>query len=700
MTDREKTQFNFSDLECEKLFNDAESFVPSNRDIGPIYDEIRSSSERYANFKHIASGGMKSIYKVFDHKTGRFVAMAKLLPEAPEELYEVFLREARLTALLDHPNIISIFDLGVNDENAPFFTMELQTGQTLKEVIGQCHKPGEKNIDLTNLLEIFIKICDGVAYAHSQNVLHLDLKPANVQVGNFGEVIICDWGLGKVLGKPSYSDHEFEQLLLNPDLLNHMTLSNEIKGTPGYMAPEQTEKGSEKTFQTDIYSLGAILYTILCGKNSVAENEPLEKCLENIRSGLIKSPVDSAPNLQIPPALNAVVMKAMQTDPHARYQTVEELRNEVHNYLTGYSTTAENAGVFKELTLFYKRNRTLSLVTAIFIFCIILTTSLFISRLKESLNAEMSARKIAETNRLMALEEKSRAQEALKLYKEEKEWADSYIAKNIDQMADGVYSFSDDMVFTDPKNALKTARQSLDRILAIKPNFQWAYWQRGYVSFLMLDLNQALKDFKIVPNSAKRLEKICTKYQNCTFENGVLGIDDMSALIRDLSTEKINHVCAYILTLADRQKRKSLSEHSRLVKEVLQIFNPDWKSEKVFLFDEKSATLKLSGKGLKNLAIEARYFPALVFPDKNVKFSLLQTLGLKSLDISGSEIGDLSQLKSQKITKLDVSNTAISNFVQLRKFLPNLQKLTVDQKQYNKLSTLPVIKNLEIVVRR
>ena len=163
----------------------------------PIFAELQGLGDRYSKPHVIARGGLKQILRVFDTRTGRDVAMAKLLPDAPPEMYEPFLREARLTALLEHPYIIAVHDIGVCGEGLPYFTMELKVGDSLGEIIEQLGMGNAEYLaryDRRSLLVIFIKICEAVAYAHSRHVLHLDLKPDNIQVGDFGEVILCDWG--------------------------------------------------------------------------------------------------------------------------------------------------------------------------------------------------------------------------------------------------------------------------------------------------------------------------------------------------------------------------------------------------------------------------------------------------------------------------------------------------------------------------
>jgi len=151
-----------------------------------LYNEVRTIQQRYCEHTEIAVGGIKRISKVYDRKTGRHVAFASLRDPARKDLYDPFLREARLTGALHHPNIIPIYDLGLDENGEPFFIMELKTGKTLAQIIKERRMGISNGWNLDDLLKIFLKVCDGMAYAHSRNILHLDLKPENIQVGEFG----------------------------------------------------------------------------------------------------------------------------------------------------------------------------------------------------------------------------------------------------------------------------------------------------------------------------------------------------------------------------------------------------------------------------------------------------------------------------------------------------------------------------------
>lgn len=155
------------------------------KEISPSLHAISRISERYESAEVLASGGMKQVFKVYDARCKRHVAMATLHDDAPLELCDPFIHEAWLTGLLGHPNIITIHDVGVNSQNGPYLTMDLKSGNSLSELIEKL-RAGDPQVvnrySLESLLQVFVKICDAIAYAHSVQVLHLDLKPANIQV--------------------------------------------------------------------------------------------------------------------------------------------------------------------------------------------------------------------------------------------------------------------------------------------------------------------------------------------------------------------------------------------------------------------------------------------------------------------------------------------------------------------------------------
>ncbi|MBR4885411.1 MAG: serine/threonine protein kinase, partial [Lentisphaeria bacterium] len=235
--------------------------------------------QKYRFVRSIGRGGMKMVLQMKDLDATRDVAMA-VLPEAPtrprEDLVR-FIEEARITASLEHPNIVPVHEIGIDSTGAPYYTMKLLRGGTLAALIAKLAEGNEQfnaEYNTIRLLRIFLKICSGVAFAHSKGVIHLDLKPENIQVGDFGEVLIMDWGLAKVrdhLNTPETPDFNTETKVSG---FGSGTLDGIMKGTPGYMAPEQAAgKNSARDERTDIYSLGAILYSLMTWKDPLEEKD-------------------------------------------------------------------------------------------------------------------------------------------------------------------------------------------------------------------------------------------------------------------------------------------------------------------------------------------------------------------------------------------------------------------------------------------
>ncbi|MCM8535000.1 MAG: protein kinase [Lentisphaeraceae bacterium] len=332
-----------------------------------LCEELDLITERYITLEKLATGGMKEIYICEDKSTGRSVAKALLKDKAKESAIEDFLREARVTASLQHPNIIPIHDIGKDELGQPFFTMKLIEGQNLAEFIEE--QGSARN--LNECLDILIKICDAVAFAHSNGVLHLDLKPENIQVSHYGEVLLCDWGLARIVGA-KIKEQRFESYMLNEDLGENLTIDGFIKGSPGYMAPEQINtKLDKKDERTDIYALGALLYYLITGQATVSHKDPdfLKKTLQ----GDIPLPSELC---NVPESLETICLKAIEPKKENRYQTANCLIVDLRAYLNGFSPTSEKASFLKQFKLFYKRNNR-ACITALLFLLVLATSGVF-----------------------------------------------------------------------------------------------------------------------------------------------------------------------------------------------------------------------------------------------------------------------------------------------------------------------------------
>ncbi len=223
-------------MEGETDFDQYFRHAMSLRDSSPSSTpELEPGEWPYEDDELIEEGGMKRVIRCRDRRSGRLVARAEMLH--PERDADKFLREARLTAQLQHPHIMPVYEIGRHPEIGPYFIMKLAEGNDLESILEKLRRDDgatRRDFPLPVRLSLFSRICEAMAYAHQRGVIHLDLKPANIEVSAHGEILVCDWGLARVLDEvcedPSLLDHS-----LDTQELNSLTRDGYIKGSPGYM---------------------------------------------------------------------------------------------------------------------------------------------------------------------------------------------------------------------------------------------------------------------------------------------------------------------------------------------------------------------------------------------------------------------------------------------------------------------------------
>ncbi len=304
-------------------------------------------SDKYIIIGKVAQGGMGAIYKVFDQDLKRISVLKIVLPGvlADTFLFRRFIEEARITGKLEHPNIIPVHDLGILEDNRLFFSMKFVEGESLSSILKKIRDRREKYLVEYNrfrLLTIFRKVCDAIAFAHSKNFIHRDIKPDNIMVGPYGEALLMDWGLARSVDKndedhtdddESGESNNYEGDVDGDDIMK--TRYGVVKGTPAYMSPEQA-KGLvvEIDHRSDIYLLGATLYAIATLNVPFVGNDIYE-ILANAENGNFIPPARRAPELEIPLELCRIIEKAMAYEKEDRYQTVEELSHDLDDLMSG-----------------------------------------------------------------------------------------------------------------------------------------------------------------------------------------------------------------------------------------------------------------------------------------------------------------------------------------------------------------------------
>jgi serine/threonine-protein kinase len=291
---------------------------------------VRLPTDRFTDEGQIAHGGASAIHRIFDRTLLRHSAMKLLatgLQPFPEERQR-FVHEAQITAQLNHPNVVPIYELGLMSTGGPYFTMKLVDGETMESLLAERDGQVRQLGWVAAFLEILIKVCDAVAFAHSRGVIHRDLKPGNIMVGSFGQVYVVDWGIAKLM--TNHSD-----VAISSDRQPPPDRQGNFVGTPSYMSPEQAWGDHHATDErSDIYLLGATLYHVLTGRVP-HEGSVNMGAVDAARMGICKPPEEQPTTAKLPRGLLRIAMRAMARDPRERYQTASALRDDLVAQLRG-----------------------------------------------------------------------------------------------------------------------------------------------------------------------------------------------------------------------------------------------------------------------------------------------------------------------------------------------------------------------------
>ena len=334
----------------------------------------------------IAAGGMGRITQASDRRLGREVAIKEVLEP---RLRARFDREVRITASLQHPAIVPIYEAGTWPDGAAFYTMRLVPGGTLADAIARTRTHAER----LALIPHVLAVTDALAYAHSRRIIHRDLKPGNVLVGEFGETVVIDWGLAKEL-----DDDRDEALGIAQPAASGLTRAGSVLGTPGFMAPEQAAATHEAVDErADVYALGAILYTVLAGSPPHHDELPHDNGDLVLELSLLKPPTPVAARApELPRDLSAIVERAMARRPEDRYPSAREMAEELRRFAAGKLVATHDYSLRELLGRWLRRHRTAVAVGAIMLVALAVVAVLAFVNIGRSRDAEQRARVAAE----------------------------------------------------------------------------------------------------------------------------------------------------------------------------------------------------------------------------------------------------------------------------------------------------------------
>jgi len=639
--------------------------------------------DRYSANRKLNQGGMKAIWEVDDHRTARKIAMALIQDAkiANEADIDSFLYEARLTANLQHPNIIPIYDIALDENGNPYFTMKALKGETLGDIIKELKNGNTEYISRfsrTRLLGIFLKVCNAIDYAHTKGVIHLDLKPSNINIGDFGDVHVLDWGLSMLIthlneydGEP-VSWHSLDDVSLESGqtltrylegTAKRRERNNMVGGTPGYMSPEQAQGvPSDIDFQTDVYMLGSLLYEILT-YNCPIKGDTVKEVLQKTVRGDFPDLGNMAPDLKIPTALTAIVKKAMATDPTERYPNVSALISDIHKFQDGFATMAENPTFITHALLLVKRHKlAVSLIAA--------TVAVITGVTVQSFNSIRDSEQVA-LNALDKLQEKN-----------------DYIANTARQVAPDYLNL---MMQQERNLNFAKAEQSLKTALAFDPELGPAWLEHGKMLLAQRDFPKAWNILAGEHGHAVQLDPTAVRLAKKYLKAGSVADADLPQLVKDFKDYTLPEQLPrlfYHLNQADfdpETRFVAIAESLKILNPEVEELNFDWKStgSNGWIIDignnpDLNDITPLCG--LKILMLNAINTDS---PD----LRLITEKGMVELRLGGTQLNHLFDLDSlTTLQSLDISRTNIRN---LNNILKYSKLLTLDISGIDELTISP-----------
>jgi len=408
--------------------------------------------------------------------------------------------------------------------------------------------------------------------------------------------------------------------------------------------------------------------------------------LDKTLQGDIVFPKQRFPELAIPESLNAVIRKSMSLNPCDRYQRVHQLQHELRQYLTGFSTQAENAGFLKELMFFYLRHRLICSISLISSLIVTLTVAIYQAHLNQTLTSlELAHERINHQVELIQ-KEKTNAQQALDMALQNKQWLNNLVLDNQDQLTKSVYDYCAIEIYKDPIHAMNRAVHELTLLRDANPSKPFYSTQLGYVYSIMQKFPEAKDAYQQHPLNKPDIFAPIAKMAHLYSGQRPLPLDGLMDYLNSMSNGHHPLYCVRVLSY-DAALRNNRSEHAKLVHVVLKIWNPNW-TEDQFNYQPELQKLSLAGKNLNQLTYHHRSSSDVRNWDLTV--NIIGSLPIRELDLSQTDYYDFASLQHLNLETLDIRNTNIHRLLNIENF-KSLRKLKLSKNQIpqNELTALP-----------
>jgi serine/threonine protein kinase/Leucine-rich repeat (LRR) protein len=620
----------------------------------------------------VAEGGMGAILSASEVTTGRTVAMKVVHSNPKPETLLRLIKEAQITSQLEHPNIVPLHELGVDEHDEVFYTMKMVEGTTLRQILDSVAlgTPGARaQYPLPRQLNIFQKVCDAIAFAHSRGVIHRDLKPDNIMVGEYGEVLVMDWGLAKVLGQPATStrsDSGSAEASGSADI--SATMAGSIVGTPQYMPPEQALGDIDSHDQrSDIYSLGAILYQILALRPPVSGGTS-DEILEKVRAGRLEPlhPSTFRREWPIPESLAAVAMKALALKPGQRYATVLALQADITAYQRGYATAAEDAGLRKHLSLMLRRHWREVAILAAGLLALVGIAAFAFARVTRERTAADQARKVAETERSQAQEANTHAVADRARAEAERNRANAALA----ELRKAAPAFQGQAGTLVEEQKFGEALEKNRLAIQLVPDNAGYHLFRAHTLEAMQRLPEAVESYRRVlelqpgDSEAKLNLELCQRLLT-EAAGKPLARAQQTQLLDAILAQKRTTDSVLLAQALGRQTAVGLALIQTRLKSLTQ--QEKWSDSRLAKRADDTWSLDLGGLVTPDLSI-LRGLPigALKLGRGTVSdLGPLATLPLKELDCADNPVRDLTSLRDLPLERLNIANTKVGDLTAL-----------------------------------